>query len=205
MKTYIAKKTDAPLCLADPRWDAVTAAEQDFRWEDSFPSPYTTAFRLVHSPEGVTIRLETTEWPLRAMRTVCNEQICEDSCMEFFFTPNEEEKHYINIEINPFGVTHIGIGEGRHGRTLLDVSEEGLAIETAIRFGRGWTACVFVPYIFLDKHFAKHTATWRMNSYKCGDLTVAKHFSVWNPIELPKPDYHQPAFFGLLQLSEEAL
>ena len=205
MKTYIAKKTATPLCLADPKWDAVAAAELDFRWADCCPSPYTTAFRLLHSPEGVTIRLETTEWPLRAMRTVCNEQICEDSCMEFFFTPNEEEKHYINIEINPLGVTHIGIGEGRHGRVLLDVSEEGLRFETAIRFGRGWTACIFIPYAFLDKHFAKRTATWRMNSYKCGDLTVEKHFSVWNPIELPKPDYHQPDFFGLLQLSEEAL
>ena len=57
MKTYYAKKTEAPLTLADPRWEAVPAAEQDFRWEDCDPSPYKTAFRLVHSKVGVTIRL----------------------------------------------------------------------------------------------------------------------------------------------------
>ena len=123
--------------------------------------------------------------------------------MEFFFTPNEVDKQYINIEVNPLGVTHIGLGEGRHGRRLLDITGEDLAIETAIRFGKGWVACIFIPYSFLDKYFSCHTDTFRMNSYKCGDLTVTKHFSVWNPIELPKPDYHQPAFFGKLILANE--
>ena len=125
--------------------------------------------------------------------------------MEFFFTPNEAEKSYMNIEVNPLGVTHIGLGEGRHGRRLLDITGEGLAIETAIRFGEGWSAAIFIPYTFIDKHFEGRTAAWRMNSYKCGDLTVAPHFAVWNPIEVPKPDYHRPEFFGRLSLSEETL
>lgn len=200
MNTYIAKRTDAPLSLADPRWQEIPFAEHAFRWADSSPSPYKSGFRLIHSPEGVTVRLESNEWPLRAVRTVCNEQICEDSCMEFFFTPNEEEKSYINIEVNPLGVTHIGFGEGRHGRRLLDITGEGLAIETAIRFGEGWCACLFIPYTFIEKQFASHTAAWRMNSYKCGDLTPIEHYAVWNPIEVPKPDYHRPEFFGSLIL-----
>ena len=202
MNTYTAKKTAAPLSLADPLWQEVAFAEHTFRWEDYSPSPYQSGFRVTHSPEGVTVRLECTEWPLRAVRTVCNEQICEDSCMEFFFTPNEEEGTYMNIEVNPLGVTHIGLGEGRHGRRLLDIGGEGVVIETAIRFGEGWVASIFIPYTFLDKHFASRTAAWRMNSYKCGDLTVIPHFAVWSPITVPKPDYHRPEFFGSLRLGD---
>ncbi len=203
MKTYVLKKTNAPLTVADPTWEKLPATELDFRWEDCYPSPYTTVARLCHSEEGITVRLETTEWPLRAARTVCNEQICEDSCMEFFFTPNEEEAPYLNIEINPFGVTHIGLGASRYDRRPVDITGEGLRIETLIRFGEGWMASYFLPYTFIDKYFSARTATWRANFYKCGDLTERKHFSVWNPVELPKPDYHRPEFFGTLVLSDE--
>ncbi len=205
MKAYTIKKTAAPLSITDPKWEKIEATELDFRWADCFPSPYKTVARLCHSPEGVTVRLETTEWPLRAQRTVCNEQICEDSCMEFFFTPNEEQTLYINIEINPFGVTHIGLGESRYDRRLLDIAGEGLRIETLVRFGEGWMASYFIPYTFIDKYFPTRTGSWRANFYKCGDLTALKHFSVWNPVDLPKPDYHRPEFFGSLVLSEEEI
>ena len=200
MKEYIVRSVAAPLAAADPLWGSVAAAELNVRWADYCPSPYTTAARLVHSPEGLTVRLETTEWPLRAMRTVCNEQICEDSCMEFFLTPNLEDKRYINIEVNPFGVTHIGLGESRYNRTLLDIAGEGLRIETQITFEKGWVATIHIPYTFLDRYFGTHGNAMRANFYKCGDLTVTKHFQVWNPIELPKPDYHRPEFFGSLIL-----
>ena len=200
MKEYIAKGTAAPLASADAAWDAVPAAELDFCWAEHFPSPYTTTAKLTHSPEGLTVRLETNEWPLRACRTVCNEQICEDSCMEFFFIPNEVDKEYINIEVNPLGVTHIGLGEGRHGRRLLDISEEDFSIETAIRFGKGWSATVFIPYSFIERYYKTHTAKMRANFYKCGDLTTPVHYSVWSPIEVPAPDYHRPEFFGKITL-----
>ena len=205
MNTYIAKKSASHLGILDARWGQVPSVELAFRWQDSHPSPYTTKARFVHHKDGVSVRLSTTEWPLRAVHTVCNERICEDSCMEFFFTPNEVDKEYVNIEINPFGVTHIAIGEGRHGRTLLDIAGEGLVIETAIRPHEGWAATVFIPYAFIEKHFRVHTDIFRANFYKCGDLTVCEHYSVWNPIDLPKPDYHQPSFFGKITLSEEEI
>ena len=202
MNTYTAKKVADALGVLDARWQDVPHVLLDYRWKDAYPSPYTTAARMVHSDAGITVRLSSTEWPLRAMRTVCNQQICEDSCMEFFFTPNEADKHYINIEVNPFGVTHIGIGEGRHGRTLLDVSGDGLKVETAIRPGEGWAVALFVPYSFIDKHFSSHANVIRANFYKCGDLTETVHYSTWSPVGTPAPDYHQPTFFGKITLAE---
>lgn len=203
MKTYIAKKTALPPSVADPRWALAAPASLDFRWADGAPSPYAASFRILHSDTGLSVRIETNEWPLRAVHTVCNEQICEDSCVEFFFTPNEEEQAYMNIEVNPLGVSHIGLGDGRHGRRLLDITGEGVHIETHVTFGEGWAASLYLPYTFLHKHFASRSDKWRMNCYKCGDLTSTEHYQTWNPVEVPSPDYHRPEFFGSLVLSDE--
>ena len=203
MNTYTAKKTDLPLSVNDSRWALAAPASLDFRWAEGCPSPYTTTFRILHGDGGLSVRIETNEWPLRAVHTACNEEICEDSCVEFFFTPNEGEKTYMNIEINPLGVSHIGLGDGRHGRRLLDIAGEGVLIETHITFREGWAASVFLPYAFLNKHFASVGDRWRMNCYKCGDLTPIEHYQTWNPVGVPAPDYHRPEFFGSLVLSDE--
>lgn len=200
MKEYVARSLAAVPTAADPVWETIPAVALDFVWENSFPSPYATFARLVHSPEGLTVRFETDEWPLRACHTVANEQICEDSCMEFFFTPNTEDVAYINIEVNPIGVPHVGIGTSRYDRRLLDVAEAGLRIETSVTYGRGWTITLHVPYTFIDRHFTSRGREMRANFYKCGDKTVRKHFSVWSPIGTEKSDYHQPSFFGKIVL-----
>jgi len=38
----------------------------------------------------------------------------------------------------------------------------------------------------------------RANFYKCGDKTPKPHFLSWNPIDLPRPDFHVPRFSGSL-------
>ena len=34
------------------------------------------------------------------------------------------------------------------------------------------------------------------NFYKCGDLTVNKHYLAWQPVGTERPDYHRPEYFG---------
>lgn len=36
------------------------------------------------------------------------------------------------------------------------------------------------------------------NFYKCGDKLQTPHFLSWNPINLEKPNFHCPEFFGTL-------
>ncbi len=205
MEAYIAKKAASPLGPSDPCWERAVVAPLTFTWPEYSPIPYRTEARLVHSDEGVTVRLSSTEWPLRALPREPNTEVCEDSCMEFFFIPSLEGREYINIEVNPFGIPHVGIGEGRMGRRLLDISGEGLRIETSIRPKEGWSLAVFIPYAFIDRCFGGHSDEWRVNFYKCGDLTVKEHYATWNKVETEAPDYHRPEFFGRLTLSQEAL
>lgn len=38
--------------------------------------------------------------------------------------------------------------------------------------------------------------TIRANFYKCGDALKKPHFLSWSPINIEKPDFHRPDFFG---------
>jgi hypothetical protein len=41
----------------------------------------------------------------------------------------------------------------------------------------------------------------KANFYKCADKTKQPHFLSWQPIRLPKPDFHRPEFFGEIVLN----
>lgn len=205
MKEYIAKKIDREMTVEDERWKKAVAAPFEYSWEGYLPIPYKTEARVVHSDLGITVLLCTTEWPLRITQTEHQSRVCNDSCMEFFFTPNTAELRYINFEINPAGVCHTKIGEGRGTRTPVSIEGTGVKIRTQILPMEGWRVMLFVPYSFIDANYDKRESTFKANFYKCGDMTVKKHYAAWNPVETEKPDYHQPIWFGKLSLSEEAL
>ena len=38
----------------------------------------------------------------------------------------------------------------------------------------------------------------KANFYKCGDRLKQQHYLSWNPIDLPRPNFHCPEFFGEL-------
>ena len=57
-----------------------------------------------------------------------------------------------------------------------------------------------VSTFFLHKISGLGGRYLRANFYKCGDLLSKPHFLSWQPITLPKPDFHQPSFFGLLKM-----
>ncbi len=201
MKTYILKKVKGPMSILDPRWEKVTPALLDEVWQDIHPSPYRTVARLVHSDEGLTLRMSTDEWPLRAEHTLENSMICEDSCLEFFLTPNEEETKFLNFEINPFAVPHVGLGVDRHGRRMIDLPPD-CRVETWITRGQ-WQLLIFVPYSFLRTYFGSVSDTMKGNFYKCGDMTVRPHYSMWSRVE--GFDYHQPQYFGRFLRSDEEI
>ena len=56
-------------------------------WEN-FSVPPKMTFKLLRGPEGLSVLMHTDEKDLRAEETEENGQICNDSCMEFFFKPD---------------------------------------------------------------------------------------------------------------------
>jgi hypothetical protein len=190
-----------PESVSDKIWDSAEAVSLDFVWENSHPSPYKTEARMLHTEDCVAVKMTTDEWPLRVTTMELNGSICTDSCMEFFFTPNTVDADYLNVEINPAGVSLVCIGEGRPNRKRLDITGEGIVIETRIKPLGGWELMLFIPFGFMNKYFSKVEKVFRANFYKCGDLTVVPHYSTWSPVVAPKPDYHRPECFGRIVLS----
>lgn len=66
-----------------------------------------------------------------------------------------------------------------------------------------WEACLEIPAETLKGLWNLELAPGGVlyaNFYKCGDDTPQPHFISWSPIDLPKPDFHAPQFFGALEL-----
>ena len=205
MKVYNSKKAASRLTMDDPRWEKAEVAELDLMWADYKPSPYTTVARLVHTDDALILKMTSTEWPLQVTAMHFNESVCKDSCMEFFFIPNTEEQAYINLEMNAAAITLTYIGEGRGNRIPLDVKAGGVEVETRIVGEEGWSALAYIPYDYLLTHYSHIGKEMRANFYKCGGENILPHFSTWNLVDLPRPDFHRSEFFGKIILSDEEI
>ena len=61
-----------------------------------------------------------------------------------------------------------------------------------------WQLVMVIPASAFFKHHITSFAgtTIRANFYKCGDMLPHPHFLSLFPIDIPKPDFHRPDFFG---------
>jgi len=158
--------------------------------------------QMCYDAEYLYIRQQAWERDIRAEKTGYLQQVCEDSCMEFFFAPSKDGR-YFNMEINPNGCIHLGFGPGRHGRVqVVPKQMEQLFDVCAERTEDGWTVSYRIPLQFIRLFFPEYRfapgVTMRANCYKCGDLTAHPHYITWNPVTSETPDYHRPQDFGLM-------
>lgn len=197
---YKAGKTEViNPSINSEEWDkAEWAVLTDTGWVE-VKEPIETKFKMLRGPEGISMMMHTTEKNLRAEVTEENGMVCKDSCMEFFFKPDPWNLKYINFEINPKGVAHIGLGEDRFDRLLIDEDRKTFDIESIPNDG-DWTLKYYIPDEFLHKYFKNINYVCRANVYKCADATDHKHYTVWAPVEVARPDYHVPDFFGFIEL-----
>ncbi len=143
-----------------------------------------------------------------------NDPVWEDSCVEIFIAPMEgtdtfnllnEKSLYHNFEFNVLGICLSAHGNKLQRKPLSpeelrqilrfpgkEVSE---LPETGAQFD--WDLTVAIPLVLAGLVPGN---PFRVNFYKCGDLTRKPHFLSWNRIESAGPDFHLPQFFGEAQL-----
>ena len=66
---------------------------------------------------------------------------------------------------------------------------------------RTWQLCLAVPVEAYYQHSLPSFDGLKVkgNVYKCGDKLPHPHFLSFFPIDLPKPDFHRPDFFGSVE------
>lgn len=199
MKTYIIKKVQAPVTEESFKF-AEVASINHIQWPD-FGAPYQVSARILHTDDALYVNMETDEWPLTALHTGLDGDVCEDSCMEFFFAPDADDNRYFNFEVNPLGALCLGIGKDRYDRLAPVVDEGMFEIKSIIQKGK-WQLFYKIPYSFIKEYFAKIDNEMMGNMYKCGDNTQKEHYITWSPVGTEEPDYHQSGFFGKFILEQ---
>ena len=196
---YKVEKTDIIDPKTDsPEWEKASWEEVKVqRWKE-FYQPINTWFKMLRGPHGISVLMHTDEKNLCYKCTEENGDIYLDSCMEFFLKPDPWDLNYLNFEFNPKGVLHLGIGDGRNARTLIEENRETFSIETLPEDGN-WTLKFYIPDSFLLKYFEKIAPVCKANFYKCGEGTDHSHFMAWSEVEVSSPDFHIPDFFGWLE------
>ncbi len=148
---------------------------------------------------------------VRAVAKKTQDMVCRDSCVEFFFTPGTDiSVGYFNLEMN-CGGTILLYHQTERGQNCRTVDCDSIEVfhsmpkivEPEITEPTTWIVEYKIPLALLEKYTPvvkpAPGVKWLGNFYKCGDATSHPHWLTWNPVQLPKPDFHQPRFFAPLE------
>ena len=167
------------------------------------------ALSLAYSDHEIFLKYYITENYFKAEMTDTNQMVCEDSCVEFFVSP-EDDGIYYNMEFNAIGTCLQGTGTDRSSskRVQPEIISKIRRLTTAgtqpIKEKTGkyvWAITIAIPFEVFFHHTIKDLKgkIFRANFYKCGDKLTVPHYVTWNPVGTENPDYHQPEHFGLLK------
>jgi hypothetical protein len=201
----------------DPLWP--TSATLDISSFHPLSSAHRpkTQVRLLHDGRTLAILFRVQDRFVRSVHTRPNEQVCEDSCVEFFVQPRPD-KGYFNFEVNAGGTMLLYYvedparapdGSLKRFRPV----EESLArrieihhslppaVDPEIAVPTAWTIELRIPVEIMESYIGPlgdlTGQRWRANFYKCGDKTSHPHWGAWSPVG-EALNFHQPARFGVL-------
>ena len=178
-------------------------------WAAEFPYKPKMEVRAAHNGNQLLVNYRVTEECVRAVAPHDDGNVWEDSCCELFLSPVADGTYY-NIECNAAGTMLIGAGAARANRERANQE----VLNTVDRFAtmgrmpfadiegeRTWQLCLSVPATALFHHKLQSFAGLQAhgNVYKCGDKLPRPHFVSLFPVDVPKPDFHRPDFFGPMQ------
>ena len=192
---YVIKKISHNVeSIYDVAWNKANVAFIDTNnWSqyDYIPNTYA---KLLYNEEYLYVKMWTDEKPLLARHTEQNSPVCKDSCMEFFFSPNENDKRYMNFEFNPFGTMYLAVRTGRHDGVHPDKDKSFFNVQSVVTEDF-WTLQFAIPFSYIDEVFKSHTKTMKGNLYKCGEDTEKEHYLSFYPLSPTDVDFHRSEYF----------
>jgi hypothetical protein len=218
-KNYEINKINADLNLGDDFNDGPWANTQPVTLENymgekpkHFPS---TQVKLLYNNENLFIFFKVHDNFVRYTVSQTNGLVCEDSCVEFFFTPNNQPdtNNYFNIETNCGGTILMHYNDKKASQRK-PVDEKLISriqiyhsmpakVNPEIKEPTTWLLQYRLPFEIFSafQNFTRPEpgTIWRANFYKCADKSSMPHWLTWNKVENPFPDFHLPEYFGILK------
>ncbi len=193
-----------------PDWPTISALTiNQYPWYQD-GTKQNTQVKLCANEETLFIQMLAQDNYSFAKQTQLNNKlICEDSCVEFFFSPSGVlGSSYVNVEVNCCGTLHIAYGAARENRQFISLEVASLiqrrsSITSPVKFetedDSQWTVEIALPFAAIEQLTGEQVNKdkWFANFYRCGGRTEPQ-YAVWHNINAPEPDYHRPEQFGEL-------
>lgn len=174
----------------------------------AYPYKPSVRFRIAHTGNAILIHYQVEEKSVAALAGDGG-AVYKDACCEFFVTPSNDGIYY-NFETNCAGALLLQAGKGRGNQRTEAPRSAYDMVQRWASLGREpfglrqqqtkWQLALVIPVeaFFLHSVTSLSGKTMRANFYKCGNDLNPRHYLSWRPISTPKPDFHQPKFFGSL-------
>ena len=178
--------------------------------------------KLAYSDAAIYLIFQVDDRYVRAVARQHQDDVCRDSCVEFFFTPGRGVADgYFNLEMN-CGGTMLFHYQPAPGKKRVPIAAEDLdqidvvhsmpkIVEPEVAQPTRWTVAYRLPLKIVEKYFPAAWAQpapgviWRANLYKCADATSHPHWLTWSPVRFPRPNFHRPEQFGELLFDGQEL
>ena len=196
MNEYIIKKVNTT-----PDWNTIEIINIDTPYLNTNTSLIKAWAQICYNDNEFLVHLKTQEPETRAQEIGPDGCPWYDSCLEFFFKPEDDDERYINIEFNSNKCVFLGTGTNKdNNKRLIPVSVD-VTFEPQINvFDGGWEIYYKVPFHLvkaLFENFKVESGKVIMaNCYKCTDLTKPPHYLSWNKVEGEPLSFHKPECFG---------
>jgi hypothetical protein len=173
-----------------------------------------TEVKIAYDDIAIEVMFRVEDRYIRAAAARHQESVCGDSCVEFFFTPGPDvSQGYFNLEVNCGGTLlfHFHPGGEKEGIEIPEhdcdkiIKSHSLPriVDPEIQDSVTWNVAGSIPTALLSRYCRLSTpkpqALWRANFYKCADKTSHPHWLTWSPVDYPKPNFHLPQSFGVLE------
>ena len=196
MKTYEIKKASG-----SPDWSEIPYINIDVPYLET-PKSITAKAQICYNENELLVHLSTVEENIRAESKGPLDAPCEDSCLEFFFSPMENDKRYFNIEFNMNKCIFLGFGSNVKNliRLIPEEPTEEMFAPKVKKTDDGWEIFYRVPYTLIRRFFPDFEVysgkKIRANCYKCADLSEPPHYLSWSPVSTENFTFHKPECFG---------
>lgn len=195
MKKYVIRNT-TDISTADT--DFVSSWPWDYDYEPK------TSFRIAHTDDRFIVSLRAYEKDPYAGVTKTNGFVCNDSCLEFFFSPcADNSEGYFNFEVNSNPTYLFGFNPKGGSEEYIEWDDTEYKLASGVGCdsdGDYWQIDFELPYSLVRKYVPEAKldsgCVIRGNVYKCGRHQQPEHYGTWSPVETPGPNFHKPEFFG---------
>lgn len=197
-------------------WNKVEALALGHHMGDKPAHSPRVQARLGYDEQALYVIFRVEDRYVRAVARKHQDNVCTDSCTEFFFVPGTDiENGYFNLEMNCGGIMLFFFQKQPRKDSVAivpaDLAQITIAhslpsrVEPEMQEPVTWTVEYRMPFDFLGRYRPAvrpaSGVTWRANFFKCADDTSHPHWLTWAPVNRPRPDFHVPEDFGTLEFA----